>query len=667
MSLDQSTRQIGIETPLGSNVLALRNFTLTEELGRLFQIEAELVSENFQIDFSRIVGQNVTIRLETIQSGPRFFNGHVRMFRQAGNVARLARYQAVIVPKLWFLTRSADCRIFQNQKVPDIVKKVIRDHGISDIEDTLTANYRTWEYCVQYRETDFNFVCRLMEQEGMHFYFKHQNGKHTLVLADGDSTHTPFPGFAQVPFRSTGKPIVDLQAIQEWTLAQEVEPGSCTLNDYDFQSPRKSLVTTANVSRPNIESDHDIYDYPGEYTELSDGQQYCRERIQELQVDFENVFGQGDVRGIAAGRLFTLAEHPRNDQNREYLVVSTTIQAYSEGFEAAGGLTGSPGFSCSFSAMSSKEPFRPARITPKPIIQGAQTAVVTGKKGEEITTDDFGRVKVQFYWDRQGKHDENTTCFIRVATLWAGRRWGSTFTPRIGQEVVVNFLEGDPDHPLIIGSVYNGDQKLPYLGNGLDPNHSNDPKVCGVKSCSTKGGDGFNELRFDDTKGKEQIFIHGEKDLDLRVKADSRLTGGGYLHLLIGSQTGDAVGDMRARVGRNINLNARHFIRFQGDDGYDLQIGTGDQNVEVRQGGILAAVVRDQITYKSNQIVLEAGEICLNAGPSFIRLGPDGIYLSGPMIYLNSGGAALSAQNPTFIPHKDISAADDSKSGSPSN
>jgi type VI secretion system secreted protein VgrG len=672
MPLDQSKRQIGIDTPLGANVLVLRNFTATEELGRLFQIDAELLSENFQISFPQIVGQNVTIRLNTIQAAPRFFNGHVRAFRQTGAVGRLARYQAAIVPKLWFLTRSADCRIFQNKKVPDIVKEVLQERGITEIEDTLTASYPQWEYCVQYRETDFNFVSRLMEQEGIHYYFKHAQGSHTLVLADGDSSHPAFPGYTNLSFHQANRGVVNLQSIREWTMAQEVEPGRYVLNDYDFEKPKISLKATANVDRQNIEANHEMYDYPGEYTKLEDGQRDARTRIEEVQCGFETAYAVGDVRGVAAGFKFKLSGAPRSDQNDNYLVVSTITQAESEGFLSEGGPDGTAAFGCSFTAVRATTPFRPARLTPKPIIQGAQTAVVTGPKGEEIYTDKYGRVKVQFFWDRKGKKDENTTCFIRVAEPWSGKRWGSTFTPRIGQEVVVNFLEGDPDQPLIIGSVYNGDQMPPYLGEGFDGKHKHDPKVSGVKSCSTKGGQGYNELRFDDNKGKEQVFIHAEKDLDCRIKATERRTIGGALHLTVGFEDKD--GQLRGVFlqdvykGKQTHVGENYFTYT--DDTHVLFVGKGGEYAQkITSDGSCKQSALQLFSFKAGErVVIEADiEICLTCGPSFIQLTPAGIFINGPMVYVNSGGASSSADAVNFEEPEQAAAADNSKSGSPSN
>ena len=672
MPLDQSKRQIGIDTPLGANVLVLRNFTATEELGRLFQIDAELLSENFNISFPDIVGQNVTIRLNTIQAAPRFFNGHVRAFRQTGAVGRLAHYHTVIVPKLWFLTRTADCRIFQNKKVPDIVKEVLQDRGITEIEDTLTASYPQWEYCVQYRETDFNFISRLMEQEGIHYYFKHAQGKHTLVLADGDSSHPTFSGYADMAFHQEGLGVVNLQGIKEWTMAQEVQPGSYVLNDYNFETPKTDLKAPANIDRQNVESKHEIYDYPGEYDKFDDGKRYARTRIEEVQSGFETAYGGGDVRGVAVGFKFKLGGAPRSDENTNYLVVSTSTHAESEGFLPDGGADGAAAFECSFTAIRATTPFHPARLTPKPLIQGAQTAVVTGPKGEEIYTDKYGRIKVQFYWDRKGKHDENTTCFIRVAEPWAGKRWGSTFTPRIGQEVVVNFLEGDPDQPLIIGSVYNGDQMPPYLGEGLDGKHKHDPKVSGVKSCSTKGGQGYNELRFDDNKGKEQIFLHAEKDLDTRVRNDTRTDVGGSMNLSVGFQDaqGELHGFVKEKIYRTKITHALKTVAVYADEAHGLQVGKqGECRQLMNVDGSIKATAQQLFSVKAGMTVLiEAGvEICLKCGGNFIQMTPAGIFINGVMVFINSGGSATPAEDLEFPVPLEPDNADNSKSGSPSN
>ena len=638
MPLDQSKRQIGIDTPLGANVLVLRNFTATEELGRLFQIDAELLSENFQISFPQIVGQNVTIRLETIQAAPRFFNGHVRSFRQTGAVGRLARYHAEIVPKLWFLTRSADCRIFQNKKVPDIVKEVLQERGITDIEDTLTASYPQWEYCVQYRETDFNFISRLMEQEGIHYYFKHAQGTHTLVLADGDSSHPTFPGYADMSFHQEGVGVVNLQGVKEWAMTQEVQAGSYVLNDYDFEKPKTSLKAPANIDRQNVEANHELYDYPGEYDKFDDGKRYARMRIEEVQSDFEIAEGSGDVRGVAAGFKFKMNSLTRSDQIDDYLVVSSVTRAESEGFLSGGGASDSGAFSCSFTAVRAKTPFHPARLTPKPIIQGAQTAVVTGPKGEEIYTDKYGRVKVQFHWDRKGKKDENTTCFIRVAEPWAGKNWAIIFTPRIGQEVVVNFLEGDPDQPLIIGSVYNGDQMPPYT---LPANKTQS----GVKTRSSLNGTpaNFNEIRFEDKKGQEQLYIHAEKNEDIVVENNKTENVGNNEDIKIGNDRTETVGhDQSITVQNNdklmVAMNQDITIGIKQSETIGTErtttIGTTDTlNVGVGRTTTIGAT--DSLSVGGAINTTSGGVITITAGAAITITSSAAIAITAPVITLN--------------------------------
>jgi len=638
MPLDQSKRQIGIDTPLGANVLVLRNFTATEELGRLFQIDAELLSENFQISFPQIVGQNVTIRLETIQAAPRFFNGHVRSFRQTGAVGRLARYHAEIVPKLWFLTRSADCRIFQNKKVPDIVKEVLQERGITDIEDTLTASYPQWEYCVQYRETDFNFISRLMEQEGIHYYFKHAQGTHTLVLADGDSSHPTFPGYADMSFHQEGAGVVNLQGVKEWAMTQEVQAGSYVLNDYDFEKPKTSLKAPANIDRQNVEANHELYDYPGEYDKFDDGKRYARMRIEEVQSDFEIAEGSGDVRGVAAGFKFKMNSLTRSDQIDDYLVVSSVTRAESEGFLSGGGASDSGAFSCSFTAVRAKTPFHPARLTPKPIIQGAQTAVVTGPKGEEIYTDKYGRVKVQFHWDRKGKKDENTTCFIRVAEPWAGKNWAIIFTPRIGQEVVVNFLEGDPDQPLIIGSVYNGDQMPPYT---LPANKTQS----GVKTRSSLNGTpaNFNEIRFEDKKGQEQLYIHAEKNEDIVVENNKTENVGNNEDIKIGNDRTETVGhDQSITVQNNdklmVAMNQDITIGVKQSETIGTErtttIGTTDTlNVGVGRTTTIGAT--DSLSVGGAINTTSGGVITITAGAAITITSSAAIAITAPVITLN--------------------------------
>ena len=386
-------------------------------------------------------------------------------------------------PWLWFLTRTADCRIFQEMAVPEIIKQVFRDHGFTDFEEALSGDYRRWTYCVQYRETDFNFVSRLMEQEGIYYYFKHESNRHMLVLSDSVSSHDPFPGYEKIPYFPPDEHLIrEKHYIHEWSISREIQPGTYALTEYDFENPKANLLVKSAIDRNHAQSKLEIFDYPGEYLTASEGDAYVRARIEELHAEYELTQGQSNARGLAVGSLFQLTDYPREDQNQEYLVVSATHEMESDAYSSGSAGGSEDVYTCSFTALSSKQQFRAERTTPKPLVQGPQTAMVVGPSGEEIHTDKFGRVKVQFHWDRYGKKDQNSSCWVRVAQLWAGTQWGGIHIPRIGQEVIVEFLEGDPDHPIITGRVYNNDNMPPY---GLPANATQS----GIKSRSSKGGE----------------------------------------------------------------------------------------------------------------------------------------------------------------------------------
>ena len=518
MATLQSERAIEITTPLGDDVLLFHHMTATEALGRLFQFDLDLLSNDPNIDFDKLLGQNVTIRLELPDDQMRYFNGFVSRFSQEGSVDDFNAYSMTLHPWLWFLTRTADCRIFQEMTVPDIIKQVFRDHGFTDFEEALSGEYRNWTYCVQYRETDFNFVSRLMEQEGIYYYFKHESNRHMLVLSDSVSSHDPFPGYENIPYFPPDEHLIrETHHIHEWTISREIQPGVYALTEYDFENPKANLMVKSAISRDHAQSNLEIFDYPGEYVTAGEGDTYVNARIQELQAEYEQAQGQANARGLAVGYLFQLTDYPRDDQNQEYLIVSATHELESDAYSSGASAGTEDVYHCSFTALSSKQQFRAERTTPKPLVQGPQTAVVVGPSGEEIHTDKFGRVKIQFHWDRYGKSDENSSCWVRVSHPTAGKGWGAVQIPRIGQEVIVDFLEGDPDHPIITGRVYNANQMPPY---GLP----NSGMVSGMKSDSTPGGGGYNEISMDDTKGKEGVTIHGQYNMDTTVENDQSNT-----------------------------------------------------------------------------------------------------------------------------------------------
>ncbi|MGH8352955.1 MAG: type VI secretion system Vgr family protein [Pseudomonas sp.] len=514
MALRQLTRLMQVSSPLGDDVLVLQRMEGVEELGRIFQYELELTSEDPAIKFDQLLGKPISLALELHDGGKRYFHGIACRCSQTSGSGQFAGYRVSLRPWLWLLSRTSDCRIFQNRSVPDIIKQVFRDLGFSDFEDALSQTYREWDYCVQYRETSFDFVSRLMEQEGIYYYFRHEKARHVLVLADAYGAHSTVSDYASVPYYPLAEQQRERDHFYDWQLAREVQPGSLALNDYDFQRPGARLEVRSSISRAHANGEYPLYDYPGEYVQSKDGEHYARTRIEAIQAQFERVQLRGNARGPGSGHLFKLSGYPRDDQNREYLAVTARYRITQENYES-GSLEGAQQFVSDLGCIEASQAFRPPASTLKPIVQGPQTALVVGPGGEEIWTDQYGRVKVHFYWDRHDQSNENSSCWMRVSQAWAGKNWGAMQIPRIGQEVIVSFLEGDPDRPIITGRVYNAEQTVPY---DLPANATQS----GVKSRSSKGGTpaNFNEIRMEDKKGAEQLFIHAEKNQDIEVEND---------------------------------------------------------------------------------------------------------------------------------------------------
>jgi type VI secretion system secreted protein VgrG len=514
-------RVMEIVTPLGEDVLLFHSMNAREEMNRLFEYHVDLLSAKDDINLDEILGKNVTIKLALPQDETRFFNGYVTRFSQGGTLGRFRRYHATVRPWLWFLTRTTDCRIFQDQTVPDILKAVFADHAAAEFKFELTSTYRKRTYCVQYRETDLNFISRLMEEEGIGWYFRHTEGHNTLVLTDSTSMHAAVPGYETLSFISDLEQVrPELEHIRGWDFSREIQPGVYVHDDYDLERPSVELRTSRSLPRNYTPSDYEVFDYPGLYQQKADGEHYAAVRIDELGSQFELAQGKTNARGLAVGFLLKLEEHPRADQNREYLMVSAACDLLFENYESLPDPRPT-NYSCAFVAMPASQQFRPRRRTRKPFVQGPQTAFVVGPAGEEIFTDELGRVRVQFHWDRRGKNDQHSSCWIRVSQYWAGKGWGSIHIPRIGHEVIVDFLEGDPDQPIVVGRVYNGTNVPPY---SLPDNKTQS----GVKSRSSLQGtpDNFNEIRFEDKKGEEEINVHAERNLSTSVEADeSRSVG----------------------------------------------------------------------------------------------------------------------------------------------
>jgi type VI secretion system secreted protein VgrG len=541
-SYTQTGRPLQVTTALGKDALLLVGFSGTEQVSQLFHFSLEMLAERDQdVPFDKLLGQPVIISVELLSGSgrQRHFHGIISRVMQGVRDQDFTRYSAEVVPQLWLLTKRTQSRIFQQTNVPDILKQVLA--GLK-IDWKLRGTYEPRDYCVQYRESDFDFASRLMEEEGIYYFFTHAPDGHTLVISDAPLDHPDVPLEANLLYEQVLGGNRPEARIIEWEKYQEIRSGKTTLWDHSFELPHKHLeaektimdsaavgTVTHKLKLPGVDK-LELYDFPGEYAQRFDGiapgggdraadvqkifQDNARTagiRMQQEAMPALRINGGGSCSQLTAGHKFTLDRH--FDANGPYLVLHVSHSARLElGYRSGGG-----GFfyQNSFQCLPAAVPFRPARLTRRPTVAGSQTAVVVGPPGEEIFTDKYGRVKVQFHWDRQGKNNADSSCWIRVATLWAGKNWGMIHIPRIGQEVIVDFLEGDPDQPIIVGSVYNADQMPPWALPG-------NKTQSGIQTRSSLGGTpaNFNQIRFEDKKGSEQVHIHAEKNQDIGVEND---------------------------------------------------------------------------------------------------------------------------------------------------
>ena len=479
-------------TPLGADVLWLDSLEGTEYLSEPFLFELSTLTAQDIVDASALVGKPAHVTLVDGDGNKRYIHGIVTRFSQDER-----RCTAELRPWIWMLSLTSDCRIFQNKSVPDIITAVFGDCGQADYRSDLVLSYSALDYCVQFQETALEFVSRLMEEAGIAYYFEHSESAHTLVMIDDPSKYPACPHADSLPFL----PLPDSRdwlthlRINSASLSQRVATGKFQTDDYNFITPSTELKATAG------NGSWQVYEYPGRYTQKNDGDTVAKRRIEEIEALVKQLSGTSPVRHMAAGSTFTMTKHPSDAFNGKYALCLVHHSARRGEYEN------------SFTAFPADVAFRPTRRTARPLVAGSQTAIVVGPSGKEIWTDQYGRVKVQFHWDQIGAKDENSSCWVRVAQNWAGTSWGAFALPRIGQEVVVSFLDGDPDRPLVTGCVYNGDNPTPY-------NLPDQQTKTTLKSNSSQGGVGFNEIRFEDGKDQEEIFIQAQKDMLVKVLHD---------------------------------------------------------------------------------------------------------------------------------------------------
>jgi len=504
----QDHRLISLETKLGKDEFLLTAFEGTDALSTLFEYQLTVLSSNHNVKPEDLIGEEVTVNINTRHKA--VFHGIINRFAY-GDIRghNMREYHFTMVPWMWFLSQTENRRVFQNKNTKDIVTKVFNDLGFKDF-DFRAQGGNPREYCVQYAESDLHFVSRLLEEEGIAYYFKQAAKKHTLVLVDQKNAYDTCVD-TNLVYSAGSTPDNEITA---WQHHYEFRKGVWTLNDYNFKEPAKSQLAEAKtVSKFKQNSKYQHYEYPAIY-DYPLNRDLANMRMDAEEVPMNTILGASTCSTFYAGGLFKVDKHTSKDEVGTYLLAEVSHSAHDSSYYT--GDDGDSQYSNSFTCIPSSVHFRPIQVHQRPVMKGPQSAVVTGPAGEEIYIDEFGRIKVQFIWDREGKKDENTSCFLRVMQSWAGNQWGASFIPRIGHEVIVSFLDGDPDRPIVTGTVYNGANKPVYSSKTQS----------GIKTRSTKNGSSanFNELRFEDLKGSEQIYIHAEKNMDTMVENDETLT-----------------------------------------------------------------------------------------------------------------------------------------------
>lgn len=640
MTYAQKDALLQLDTPFGKDAVLLVGMRGEESVSGLFRYELDVVSPERALDFKKIIGKGVTAKVRLSAGGFRIVHGLCTRFRQGGRDIRQNFYHLELRPWLWMLTKTSDCRIFQDKSTPEILKAVFDELGYSDHKSTLKQSYDKREYCVQYRETAFDFVSRLLEDEGIHYYFEHAEGKHTLVLADDSASAPKCPDLKEARYRDDDATSTrDEDVVSAFEREEVVVSGGFAHTDYDFEAPSTSLLSKADGKSGKLKQ----FEYPGGHKKKAAGDKRAKVRIEAEEVTQALFNGRSYCRTFIAGYTFKLTGHERGDMNDDYVLRSVAMTVDNEAYQNQ------------FEAFPKKAPFRPARVTQRPLIAGAQTAVVIGKSGEEIWTDKYGRVMVQFPWDRLGKKDDKSSCWLRVAQGWAGKGWGIFFLPRLGQEVLVTFLDGDPDRPIVTGSVYNAEQKVPYALPGAQTKST-------IFGHSSKQGEGGNEIRFEDKKDSEEIYVFAQKDLKIVTKNDYIIqTKGKFDAVIKGNHTVKVEeGDQKLEVAkgnRKIDVTKgkeEHFVKGTRDlkvDGDETHKNKGNFTHQVKGNYTLKidgdlVIEAKSVTIKAKQAVaMKSGtDFKLEAGTALDAKAGTDLKLKGGVNASVEGGVGFKAK-----------------------
>jgi type VI secretion system secreted protein VgrG len=631
----QEDRILEIQTDLGTDLAILTELEGVDAISRPFEFTVTFVTDAEPRKVADLLGSAVRILVGWPETDPlapgtgaakRPLHGHIRrlMRGKAGRKGEL-EWRAEIVPALWFLSRTTDCRIFQEKTIPDIISEVLKDHGVTAVRKKLTGGYETRDYVVQYRETALDFVSRLMEQEGIHYWHEHGENEHTLVLADNKVAATT-PAWHELEVLGTNA----ASSIDELNAELVIRSGKWTLRDFNFETPSLNLeVSEPTTLKYEQMKRRERFDYPGLYDKQGAGVVVAKSKIENEETFHEVHRGRSSLAGLSPGIFI----QPKvGDAAEDLLVVE--VHHHAEDYshwtpEDWGREQRAPSYSNEFLCIPKNVLYRPEHATPRPFVHGPQTAIVTGGPGDEICTDKYGRVKVQFHWDRVGQKNDKSSCWIRVSQGWAGQGWGQFHIPRVGQEVIVDFLEGDPDRPIITGRVYNAEQTWPYALPG-------EATKSGIKTNSSKGGGGYNEVRFEDKKGSEEIWVHAEKDLNTVVENNETRKVGGKG---IGNRTTDIKNDEITRIKGNktteVTKNFKETI-------------TGTETRDVT-GAVKETFLNSEtriITGPITETITNAYTMTISAG-SFTMTASAGINFNSPAPVMINSAAVISQVAPS--------------------
>lgn len=551
--------------------------------------------------------------------------------RQLPGDASADRYQLLLRPWLWWLTLASNNRVFQNKKTSEIVTSIFDEHGFSDYQLKLAGSYSPREYCVQYGESDFAFVCRLLEEEGIFWFFTHEAGKHTLVLGDSNDAFPPCPNATTIPYLGQQMGVRELHGIRSGQLCRQAVSGTYRATDYEFTTPSTSLYSQAQaVAGPRM-----VYEHPGGYTAKARGDALGKLRVDALRSEEQRFIGESDCRWLVPGHSFTLSGHDDDAANIEWVVTRVSHEVSHQHYRNR------------FEAIPKSTNYRPPRTTPKPRMH-PQTAVVVGKSGEEIWTDQYGRIKIQFPWDRDGQNDELSSCWVRVVLPWSGKGFGMQFIPRIGQEVIVTFIDGDPDRPLVTGCVYNGDNTLPYA---LPANQTQS----GIKTNSSKGGGGFNELRFEDKKDSEEVFLQAQKDFTINVLNDTTATVGHDETLTVQNARTRTVKEGDETV--TLEKGKRSVTIQTGSDSLDVKdtrtVTVGSDQSHSTGGNYTHKVSGNyELTVDGNLTIKVSGTLTLQSTGDFTAKSNQNLTTQAGMALTDKAGTSLTNQAGTSLDNK---------------